>query len=241
MKIAVISDIHGNLEALSAVLADIERTGAGEIVSLGDNVGYGGDPEEVTQLLRSLRIPSVMGNHELGIARPEYISWFNASARESLILTGRLLSPESKEWLAALPASLVFRECLFVHGCPPDSITDYIFEQSDSRLIRRFGRAEQQICFVGHTHTLELITIQGRRVVHMQPGRETLSLSPGARHIVNAGSVGQPRDGDGNAKYVIWDSATHSLEVRFIPYDVERAAEKIIRQGFPRFNATRLW
>ena len=240
MKIAVISDIHGNLEALEAVLADIERTGACEIVSLGDNVGYGGDPEEVTRMVRSMRIPSVMGNHELGITRPEYISWFNAPARESLILTGRLLSRENKDWLAALPPCLVFRDALFVHGCPPDSITDYIFEQSDSRIVRRFGRAEQKICFVGHTHTLELITIGGRRVDHMQPGRETLELAPGARHIVNAGSVGQPRDGDRSAKYVVWDTCANSLEVRFVPYDIERAAEKIIRQGFPRFNATRL-
>ncbi len=241
MRIAVISDIHGNLEALTAVLADIEQTGCVEVVSLGDNVGYGGDPEEVTQLIRSLRIPSVMGNHELGVTRPESISWFNASARESLFLTERLLSRESKEWLAALSTSLVFQDALFVHGCPPDSITDYIFEQSDSRLIRRFGRSEQTICFVGHTHTLELISIMGRRVAHVQPGREILPLPPNARHIVNAGSVGQPRDGDRSAKYVIWDTSAATLEIRFVSYDIERAAEKIISRGFPRFNATRLW
>jgi predicted phosphodiesterase len=241
MKVAVISDIHGNIEAFREVLADIEQVGADSIISLGDNIGYGPDPEEVARLIRSKNIPSVMGNHELGIAQPEFLKWFNESARRSLLLTEELISPETRNCLGGLHASLVFQGGLFVHGCPPDSITEYLFEASDSDLEPLFEQMAQQVCFVGHTHTLELITFESELIVHSSPGRQKIRLGKAEKYIVNAGSVGQPRDGNNNAKYVLWDTAEDTIEIRFIPYDIASTAEKIIRLGFPQINATRLW
>jgi predicted phosphodiesterase len=241
MKVAVISDIHGNIEALREILADIERAGADTIVSLGDNIGYGPDPEEVSRLIRSDNIPSVMGNHELGIARPEFLKWFNESARRSLMLTAELISEETRKWLRGLPASLVFQGGLLVHGFPPDSITKYLFEASDPDLELIFAQMDQRVCFVGHTHTLELIAFEDGLIVHSSPGQEKIGLSRQGKYILNAGSVGQPRDGNNNAKYVLWDTEENSLEIRFVPYDIATTAEKIIRLGFPRINATRLW
>lgn len=241
MKIAVISDIHGNIEALREVLSDIEQVGANAIVSLGDNIGYGPDPEEVAQVIRTNNIPSVMGNHELGIVRPEFLRWFNESARKSIMITEELISDETRDWLGGLPASLVFQGGLFVHGLPPDSITKYLFEANDSDLEILFEQTAQQICFVGHTHTLELITFEDGLVVHSTPGQQKIALGREGKYILNTGSVGQPRDGNNNAKYVLWDTVENSIEIRFVPYDIATTSEKIMSLGFPRINATRLW
>ncbi len=240
MKTAIISDIHGNLEAFREVLDDIGQTGADAVVSLGDNVGYGPDPEAVVQLIRSRNIPSIMGNHELAIVLPERRHWFNESARMSLAVTEKLLTEETKQWIDRLETTLVFRNCLFVHGCPPDSVTAYLFEMKDSRLKSILGRMDQRICFVGHTHTLDIVSLTGGEVVRSEMQKGKIGLAGGGRHIINVGSVGQPRDGDKSAKYVIWDDSEETIETRFIPYNAAKTAEKIIALGFPKINATRL-
>jgi diadenosine tetraphosphatase ApaH/serine/threonine PP2A family protein phosphatase len=112
---------------------------------------------------------------------------------------------------------------------------------SDSDLEQFFDRLDQRICFVGHTHTLELIAFEDGLVVHSCPGRQKIGLSRKGKYILNAGSVGQPRDGNNNAKYVLWDTVENSMEIRFVSYDIAATAEKIIRLGFPQANATRLW
>lgn len=240
MKTAVISDIHGNLEAFREVLDDIGQTEADAVVSLGDNVGYGPDPEAVIQLIRSRNIPSIMGNHELAIVLPERRRWFNESARMSLAVTEKLLTEETKEWIDRLETTLVFRNCLFVHGCPPASVTAYLFEMKDSRLKSILDRLDQRICFVGHTHTLDLVSLTGGEIVRSELQKGKISLARGDKYIINVGSVGQPRDEDKNAKYVIWDDSEETVEVRFIPYNAAKTAEKIIALGFPKINATRL-
>ncbi len=240
MKIAVISDIHGNLEAFREVLPDFERTGADSIVCLGDCVGYGPDPEEVAGLIRSMAIPTVMGNHELGISNPGFLSWFNESARKSLMLTEELISGDTREWLTRLPSSLNVHEALFVHGCPPDSITDYLFEARDSRLAGVFEHMEQRICFVGHTHLLELVSWSGGKPVRSSLKEGIIRLDADTRYIANIGSVGQPRDGSKDAKYVVWDTVEGTLDVRFIRYNAAETARKILMLGFPRINADRL-
>jgi diadenosine tetraphosphatase ApaH/serine/threonine PP2A family protein phosphatase len=131
--------------------------------------------------------------------------------------------------------------CLFVHGCPPDSITTYLYSASDAYLRALFGAMEEKLCFVGHTHDLALVCSDGVQILRLPlPAGHTL-LDEGCKYIVNVGSVGQPRDGNNNAKYVIWDSAMKRLEVRFVPYDMAPTAEKILALGFPEFNARRLW
>jgi predicted phosphodiesterase len=241
MRLAVISDIHGNLEAFREVLADIDRSRMDKILCLGDNVGYGPEPEAVVQLLRERHIVSVKGNHELGVTDPDYFHWFNSLAQTSLRVTRSLLSEAALACLADLPPYLILGECLAVHGCPPDSTTRYLFELADEELLVLLKDLPQRLSFVGHTHDLELVSYDGLELNRRGLGAGVVALHPEHHFLVNVGSVGQPRDGNNNAKYVIWDDTEQTLEVRFVPYNIAKTAERIVELGFPAFYATRLW
>ncbi|MFW5836697.1 MAG: metallophosphoesterase family protein, partial [Desulfovibrionaceae bacterium] len=217
MQLAIVSDIHANLEAFQAVLADIDKAGAAKIVSLGDNVGYGADPEAVTCLVRERGIVSVMGNHEEGLADPYALERFNPFAQEALRRTRALLSGESLAWLADLPRFMVRGDARFVHGAPPDKISTYLFELHSEDIVLGMRAMPEGTCFVGHTHELELIRLGpgGLKRGPLEDGR----LPLGQRCLVNAGSVGQPRDGDVRAKYLLWDEGSRRLLVRRVVYD----------------------
>jgi predicted phosphodiesterase len=241
MRLAIISDIHGNLEAFLQVLQDMERLQVDSTMCLGDNVGYGPEPEAVVRLIRERGIPSIMGNHELGLIDSGLLDWFNLPTRESLLLTRTLVSSDTMEYIAGLAPAAAAHGARFVHGCPPQSITTYLFELSGEDLSAHFLRMGEPLCFVGHTHQLEIVSFDGRAVRHRPLHRGEVFLERDHRYIVNVGSVGQPRDANNHAKYVIWDDAVHRLEVRFVSYDIASTARKIIELGFPEFNATRLW
>lgn len=240
-KLTVISDIHGNLEALQAVLSDIDRLGLDTVVCLGDNIGYGPEPDQVLTLLRSRDIPSLMGNHEWGLVDEKSLFWFNPQARCSLLQNKQLLSDDSLAYLKSLPVNMFFDDCLLVHACPPDSIKTYLFEISPAQFSEIFLEMEHDLCMVGHTHDLVLVSYTSGQVKMAPLVEGVQTLDKKGKYIVNVGSVGQPRDGNNNAKYVIWDSETRTLEVRFVPYNIRKTAEKIMALGLPRINADRLW
>lgn len=237
----MISDVHGNLEALQAVLQDVELCNAREIVCLGDSVGYGADPEAVVAQLREREIPMVLGNHELGLRDPSMLEWFNPPTMKSLLITRELLSDRTMQYIWELEPTMVWREALLVHGSPPDSVTTYLFELSRHELMGIMGHMEQQLCFVGHTHLLEIISFDGSRLDISPLQHIPCVLRQDCKYIVNVGSVGQPRDGDNRAKYVLWDPQERVVQARFVPYDIAAAAAKILERGFPSINATRLW
>lgn len=240
-KLTIISDIHGNLEAFKAVLSDVDDLGLETIVCLGDNIGYGPDPDEVLKLLRSRNIPSLMGNHEWGLVDESSLFWFNPQARRSLLQNQQLLSDESLAYLETLPINMFINDCLLVHACPPDSFRTYLFELSPIQLTEIFKEMEYGLCMVGHTHDLVLISYTDGQVKTERLVEGTQILDEKSKYIINVGSVGQPRDGNNNAKYIIWDSETRTLEVRFVPYDIKVTVEKIMALGLPRINADRLW
>ena len=241
MRIAVISDIHGNLEAFKEVLADIELNSVDSIISLGDNVGYGPDSEQVMSRLRREAIPSIMGNHEMALLDPSYLNWFNPLARESLDKISRTLSDASLKEISGLPQYLVEHNCRFVHGFPPESVTTYLFELSNLIIEQTFDDIDERICFIGHTHKLELLGFDGNDLSRSPLTQGTTTLDPTHRYIINAGSVGQPRDSTNHAKYIIWDQETDCLEVRFIEYDHVSVAIKIVTAGLPKAHAERLY
>ncbi len=239
MLVAILSDIHGNLEALNAVWADMAAFAVDEIVCLGDMIGYGPNPDEVLQSVRRRGALCCLGNHELGIANPAERSWFNETARKGLDLTASLLSAGSLAYIADLPRFLLLEGARFVHGFPPDSVTDYLFQAKEHRLACWFARGEA-LTFVGHTHELVLVSREGDGIERRDLGPGT--FRPGAGGcIVNAGSVGQPRDGNNNAKYLLWDSAAETVEVRFVPYDIATTVARIRERGFPEYYGSRLW
>lgn len=241
MRVAVLSDIHGNLEALREVLADLDRSRAGPVLCLGDNIGYGPEPEAVARLIQARNIPCVMGNHELALVDRKVLEALNPIARESLLLTRKLLSKESIGFLCGLRPYMVFDDCLCVHGCPPDSVTTYLFQVPDENLRRLLLDIQQEMSFVGHTHELELVDFDGEEVRRTSLLEGVFHVEKGHRLIVNVGSVGQPRDGNNNAKYVVWDTLSRTIEVKFVPYDISVTAGRILELGFPEYNARRLW
>jgi predicted phosphodiesterase len=241
MRLAVISYIHGNLEAFREVLADIDQSSVHEVVCLGDNIGYGPEPEEVVKTVRKRNIPCVMGNHELAAVDDKCLGQMNPSAQRSLSLTKELISKDTFDYINDLKPSMVCHDTLCVHGCPPDSVTTYLFQPSETRFKEIFLAMNSKICFVGHTHDLNLIHSDGEEIISSSLDQCVISLRKDRQYIVNVGSVGQPRDGNNNAKYVIWDSSSATMEVKFVPYDIGVTVKKILALGFPEFNARRLW
>ncbi len=242
MVFAVISDIHGNLEALKAVFGDIEHQEVSEVFCLGDSVGYGPEPEEVVTMLRRRNIPELMGNHELALLSASYYKKMNPSAQKSIDITRTLLSRETLEYMEDLPAFSVWHGARCVHGSPPDSITRYLFDPSTNDLEKLFRQFPEPLCFYGHTHNLGIYELASSGETQKRiPGEEEVSLNKDSRYLINIGSVGQPRDGSNRAKYVIWDREKSRLEVRFVSYDIKKTADRIMDLGFPEFNALRLW
>lgn len=240
MRIAVISDIHSNADALKAVLKDIDRQDIARTISLGDNIGYGAEPEEVLDILIGRNISSVLGNHELGVVDPSYRDWFNPSAKKALLRTLEMLSERSLRYISKLPTHMVWENLRFVHGFPPDSVTTYLFQISNLNLSRTLNSFREKISFVGHTHTLEVISA-GNAVTHRVPEKNAIiKIDDENPYIINTGSVGQPRDGDIDAKYIVYDMSEKTVEARFVPYDNKAAAEKIYKAGIPRQYGDRL-
>jgi len=241
MKFAVISDIHGNSEALKQVLGDIDEQGLDDIFCLGDIIGYGPEPNEVISLIRQRSIPTILGNHELAVLDPQYLEWFNLNAKISVKKTITFLSTESFRYIRTLASSLTVLGCRLVHGFPPDSALTYLTFVSQDDLKRAFVKMDEKICFLGHTHRLEIVEFR-KGLIHRFPvQRGVLTLSPGNQYIINIGSVGQPRDGNPMAKYAIWDTDAYTLEIRFVPYDIKKVADKIGEIGLPEVHARRLW
>jgi predicted phosphodiesterase len=240
MRIAILSDIHGNLEAFEEVLKDIRKEGISHVYSLGDNVGYGPDPEKVMVRVREENILSVMGNHEMAMKYEPFLSWFNPMAQKAILFTKAHLSEDSLRDIGEYPRFRTFEDLRFFHGAPPSSPFLYLFQLDDVRLSRRLDRLGQSICFAGHTHDLQIVEYTGEAI-----DRRTLSLgetllNPESRYVINVGSVGQPRDRDKRAKYAIFETTEKKLEIRAVEYDAGLTAKKILDAGLPEQYASKL-
>lgn len=240
MRTAIISDIHGNATALEEVLKDIKASSVDMTISLGDNIGYGPEPEKVIQLLRSNHIPSVIGNHELAVNRPKLLSWFNPIARTSLEKTISLMSESSFQYILNFNNCMVLNNLRFVHGFPPGSVTLYLFEMDEEKIKDVMIKMHEQLCFIGHTHILEIVTLDGNTISQNRLKEGVLKLDPKCKYLINAGSVGQPRDGTAHAKYIIVDTLADELTVKYITYDVSDTIKKIYQAGLPEQHALRL-
>jgi len=241
-RLAILSDIHANLQALEQVLADVDARGADEMFILGDVIGYGPQPQECCDLLRKRKNAVILqGNHEQGLINIYHLQGFNQPAKDALRKTREWITEETYEWLVSHPKSHVAHDCRFVHGTPPDSVNEYIwkFEKDMATVFRRYTEG---VCFVGHTHDLMRFTFRDGKASGQLPLPEgdTL-LEPECRHLLNVGAVGQPRDGNNKAKYALYDTDSRTLTMRFIPYDIEKTAKLIRACGLHRAFGDRLW
>jgi diadenosine tetraphosphatase ApaH/serine/threonine PP2A family protein phosphatase len=167
---------------------------------------------------------------------------FNFKAGETLLRTKSMLSPANLEFCQSLPRSMVWESYCFVHGYPPDSVDKYLFAVKDDILKQDIISMKEEVCFMGHTHLMEVITIREDKLVRFIPlkGGQTISLDKNRHYFVNVGSVGQPRDEDNRAKYALFDTVSRRLEFRFVSYDFKITMTKIRELGFPETYALRL-
>jgi predicted phosphodiesterase len=236
MRIAILSDLHANLEATEAVLADARECDCAQFVCLGDVVGYNANPHECVEIVQKLECPVVKGNHDEQASLEESSRDFNPLAEMAINWTRQQLSGADKEWLHGLPFTRQVRDFTIVHATldTPER-WDYVFNTLDAR--PSFTYQHTTICFFGHTHVAGAFVRDDdvRRVKADQ-----LMIEPAKKYFINTGSVGQPRDGDWRAAYCIYHVDKNCVEQRRVKYDVATAQEKIIKAGLPRQLAERL-
>ena len=232
MKLALLSDIHSNIEALDTVLAELPQVD--RILVLGDIVGYGPDPNAVISRLRAIRARAVMGNHDAAMLAPSLLDWFNPHAAAAARWTQRVLTPESRRYLAALPKYGRLGPHRYVHGSPRKPyLWEYILD--DLQALEILVRLGPRFCFFGHTHLPRIFTAEGEET--HEPG-EWITLPAAA--LVNPGSVGQPRDGNPDAAFAVVDLEIPAVRFGRVRYDVATTQAKIRAAGLPEMEAARL-
>ncbi len=236
MRYAVISDIHSNLDALEAVLAEIDREGVDQIVCVGDIVGYAACPKECLDIIRGREIPCVAGNHDYAAVDKTSIQYFNPDARDAILWTRDQLSQDEKDYLAGLPLTLEFDDFTLAHGTLQNpELFDYIQTIYDAHL--SFEALRNTICFLGHSHVPITFFNDEPISYFMEP---EIPLAESEKLLVNVGSVGQPRDQISLACYAIYDDVESMIWIRRTPYDIDAAARRIREAGLPAMNADRL-
>jgi len=232
MRYAIIADIHANLAAFTAVLEDIEhRGGVEEVWCLGDIVGYGPDPHQCIELLRQCEHVCVAGNHDWGAIGKIDLSDFNPDAATACRWTAQQLSPEDIKYLENLPLVIEKDSFTLAHGSPREPIWEYLI--STSIASENFTFFQSQYCLVGHSH-VPLVFRDENGSCSFSKLTANIGLMLGqSRLIINPGGVGQPRDGDPQASYAIYDSETSLVRLYRIPYDIAATQDKMMQNGLP--------
>jgi diadenosine tetraphosphatase ApaH/serine/threonine PP2A family protein phosphatase len=246
VRALVLSDIHGNLEALDACLAAAPAHDL--VVNLGDIVGYGGSPNEVIERSRSLGKFFVRGNHDRAVTDLTDLKDFNPIAAAAALWTRSQLTPENLEWLNSLPHGPIEIEDLagvqFAHGSPQNE-DDYVVTLDDALQPMAAGA---RVTFIGHTHLQGCFWTDGVHADSYRPPYKTVgqsetadfALEKDARYLVNPGSVGQPRDGDWRAAFALFDSEKSVVTFCRVPYNLKQAQDRILAANLPERLATRL-
>jgi len=236
MRFAVFSDIHSNLEALEAVLADARARACKQFVCLGDVVGYNANPHECVERVRAMDCPIVKGNHDEQASLIESSRDFNELAEHAIEWTRNNLTEEDKEWLRGLRLQRQVRDFTIVHATlDTPAQWGYVFNNLDAAA--SFTYQHTAVCFFGHTHVpMAFIRDEGIKRVRI----EQLRIDMTKKYFINTGSVGQPRDSDWRAAYCIYHLDKNVVEQRRVKYDLATAQKKIINAGLPRLLAERL-
>ena len=236
MRLAVLSDIHGNLEALEAVLIAADREGADQILVLGDLVGYGPDPVACIYRLREAEAICVLGNHDQALVDGHRVHELNPVARDTLLRSRVLVAEEELDYLRTFAFRHVEGEGVFTHANPvrPEEWQHlYLLEHVRWCL----ERLEWRIAFVGHTHYAAIFCQMDTEAILLTSSEVAIGRH---QYLVNVGSVGQPRDGDPRASFALWDVEDDHVQLRRTEYPVRRTQEKLHDLGWPAYAADRL-
>jgi len=236
MRIALFGDIHANLEALEAVLSDAEGQGVEQYVCTGDIVGYNADPVACLERVRILDCPTVKGNHDEESCGIHSLDTMNPVAATALRWTREQLNEEHCSWLSRLRMVRQVADFTVVHSTLDQPANwNYVTNRFDA--MANFSYQFTQVCFHGHTHVPRVYMKKDK--VSEVPA-ESVIIEPGVKYFINVGSVGQPRDGDWRACYVIYDTERKLVNFRRIDYDIAKAQEKIMDAGLPAMLAERI-
>lgn len=238
-RIAIFSDIHGNYHALQAVLEAIDKESPDLVICCGDVVGYGARPNECVNEIRDREIPVIAGNHDHACLMLTDISNFNDIAKAAVIWTKDVLTEENVAFLRQMPLTIKdpANDLYYVHASPKDpGEWNYVLTMGEART--NFNYFTERICFIGHSH--QPFIIENDKDDLVCPNRPEIDLREGCRYLVNVGSVGQPRDHNPDACYVMLDLEKQRLEIRRLKYDLAGAQKAITDAGLPRDLAERL-
>jgi len=238
MRYGIFSDVHANLEAMEAVARAYREESIDKYFCIGDVVGYGADPRPCIEKVKALGAVTVAGNHDRGCAGLFPIDYFNPDAAEALLWTRRQLDSLALSFLEALQLVYEVDGVTLVHGTLEEP-QDFNYMLDSETAASSFKLLNTVICFVGHTHVAGIFKEDKNGEVVLLKGTAA-ALEEGGRYIVNAGSVGQPRDGIPEAAFCIYDSGTKNVAIRRVHYDIGTARKKIVDAGLPGFLGDRL-
>ncbi|MCH8028969.1 MAG: metallophosphoesterase family protein [Candidatus Dadabacteria bacterium] len=236
MLYAIISDIHGNLEALTRTLEEIDGAGVDKIICLGDIVGYGANPNECVETVQDRCELSLVGNHDSAACGTTEPTSFNPMARDAVLWTRRMLTEENTQYLQNLPSSSEVENFLIVHGAisHPDRYVHTPYDAyNELKLLE-----EKDTCFFGHTHVMGYFVLKEEKVDNFTDLE--LYIEPDAKYFINPGSVGQPRDRNPKASFLFFDGENKHVKFVRLDYDIPNAQRKILDAGLDQRLATRL-
>jgi diadenosine tetraphosphatase ApaH/serine/threonine PP2A family protein phosphatase len=235
----VFSDIHSNLEAFQAVLADMRTIRFHRMFCLGDVAGYAASPNDCLDLLRTLETEVLQGNHDFAVVDDRTLLDMSGPAVSGVRYARGQLSASRRDFLGALPMTATHGEIQFVHSSL-DHPEAWTYLRREPEIRAHFALQTQPVCFCGHTHIPGVFQLDSGDEIHSLGSTSSIELPPDGKILINAGSVGQPRDRNPDACYVAYDTATRILEFRRIPYDIKATQERILEARLPRITADRL-
>jgi diadenosine tetraphosphatase ApaH/serine/threonine PP2A family protein phosphatase len=242
MRLGIFSDVHANLEALGAVLEAYRKESIDVYYCLGDTVGYGGSPNECADMVRELARATILGNHDAAVSGRMDYSYYYEAARHALDAHASMISGDNMAWLKSLPYEHRLDEVgvLLCHGSPVRlEEFEYIFAPEQARECLAIFDRIGNLTLIGHSHLCKVFALT-RTSVEELPSVD-FELEPDKKYIVSVGSVGQPRDFDNRASYTVYDSVKKRFEFKRIEYDIELAADKVLRARLEKNFAHRLF
>ena len=242
MRLGIFSDVHANVEALSTVVDALERDAPDVLYCLGDVVGYGASPNECADIVRTTAKATILGNHDAAVAGRMDYSYYYEAARRALDLHASLVSDENMAWLRGLPYMhrVEGTEVHLCHGSPVRMEDfDYIFAPEQARECLGIWNKLGHITLIGHSHLCKVFALTENSVEEL-PAMD-FELEADKKYIVSVGSVGQPRDYDNRASYTVFDTDAKRFEFKRIEYDIELAADKVLRARLEKNFAQRLY
>jgi diadenosine tetraphosphatase ApaH/serine/threonine PP2A family protein phosphatase len=240
VRYALLGDIHGNTEALTVILNSIKEQQIDKIICLGDVVGYGAEPVQCLNMIRDLNCDVIAGNHDWAAVGKLSIDMFNAYAKAAALWTREQLTPDQKEWLANLPLTITYEHCAVAHGTfhQPEAFNyiQTVFDAQQS--FEALNKMGARLGFLGHSHVPVGFFDTDPITYTLDP---EMPVDADLAMIVNAGSVGQPRDENNKASFAVFDTTTAAVTINRLEYDIDAAANKIRAVGLPEILAARLY